>query len=187
VDSTGVKLYGEGEWKVRLHGADRRRTWRKLHLLIDHATHEALACSMTEQYVLDRGELPGLLDQVEGEVTEVLGDGAYDVQGCYRAIRGRGARAVIPPKKRARVRGGPEFRDRDAAVLRGREVGRDTWKKESGYHRRSLVETAMMRLKAIFSDSLKSREWGRQETELRVRCAALNRMTSLGMPQSYAV
>jgi hypothetical protein len=86
---------------------------------------------------------------------------------------------------KAGVRGGSEFRDRNAAVLRGREVGRDEWKREAGYHRRSLAETAMMRLKTIFSDKLKAREWRRQETELRVRCAAMNRMTSLGMPQSY--
>jgi hypothetical protein len=187
VDSTGVKLYGEGEWKVRLHGADKRRTWRKLHLAVDHRTQEAVACSMSEQYVLDRKELPGLLGEVEGEVAEVLGDGAYDFHGCYKAVHARGARSVIPPKKRARVRGGPEFADRDAAVLRGREVGRDEWKREAGYHRRSLAETAMMRLKAIFSDKLKAREWRRQATELRVRCAAMNRMTQLGMPQSYAV
>jgi hypothetical protein len=187
VDSTGVKLYGEGEWKVRVHGADKRRTWRKLHLCIDHRTQEAVACSMSEQYVLDRKELPGLPSQVEGEVAEVLGDGAYDFQNCYAAIRGRDARAIIPPKKRARVRSGPEFGGRNAAVLRGREVGRDEWKKEAGYHRRSLAETAMMRLKTIFSEKLKAREWRRQATELRVRCAALNRMTSLGMPQSYAV
>ena len=79
------------------------------------------------------------------------------------------------------------FRDRDAAVLRAREVGRDGWKKEAGYHRRSLAETAMMRLKTVFSDKLKAREWRRQETELRVRCAAMNKMTSLRMPESYAV
>jgi hypothetical protein len=187
VDSTGVKLYGEGEWKVRLHGAEKRRTWRKLHLLIDHTTQEAVACSMSEQYVLDRRELPILLKGVEGEVAEVLGDGAYDFHDCYKAIHARGARSVIPPQKRARIRGGPEFRDRNAAVLRGREVGRDEWKKEAGYHRRSLAETAMMRFKTIFSDRLKAREWRRQETELRVRCAVMNRMTSLGMPQSYAV
>jgi hypothetical protein len=125
VDSTGVKLYGEGEWKVRLHGAEKRRTWRKLHLMIDHTTQEAVACSMSEQYVLDRKELPRLLKGVEGEVAEVLGDGAYDFQDCYRAIHARGAHAVIPPQKRARVRSGPEFQDRNAAVLRGREVGRD--------------------------------------------------------------
>jgi hypothetical protein len=187
VDSTGVKLYGEGEWKVRLYGAERRRTWRKLHLLVDHRTHEAVACSMSEQYVLDRRELPGLLRGFAGEVAEVLGDGAYDFQGCYKAIHATGARAVIPPQRRARVRGGAEFGDRNAAVARGREVGRDEWKKEAGYHRRSLAETAMMRFKTIFSDRLKAREWRRQETELRVRCAAMNRMTSLGMPQSYVV
>jgi hypothetical protein len=187
VDSTGVKLYGEGEWKVRLHGAEKRRTWRKLHLLIDHRTQEAVACSMTEQYVLDRRALPGLLKDVEGEVAEVLGDGAYDFQDCYKAIRASGARSVIPPQVRARVRSGAEFGDRNAAVLRGREVGRDEWKKEAGYHRRSLVETAMLRFKTIFSDKLKAREWRRQEAELRVRCAAMNRMTSLGMPHSYAV
>jgi hypothetical protein len=187
VDSTGVKLYGEGEWKVRLHGAEKRRTWRKLHLLVDHTTHEAVALEMTDKDVLDRRALPGLLAEVEGEVAEVLGDGAYDFQGCYKGIHGRGARAVIPPQVRARVRSGPEFRDRNAAVLRGREVGRDEWKKEAGYHRRSLAETAMMRIKTIFSEKLKAREWRRQVTELRVRCAAMNRMTSLGMPQSYAV
>jgi len=187
VDSTGVKLYGEGEWKVRLHGKEELRTWRKLHLLIDHTTHECIALSMTEKDVLDRRELPGLLGTVEGEVAEVLGDGAYDFQDCYRATHARGARPVIPPQVRARVRSGPEFHDRNAAVLRGHEVGRDEWKKEAGYHRRSLAETAMMRFKTIFSDKLKAREWRRQETELRLRCAAMNRMTSLGMPQSYAV
>jgi hypothetical protein len=186
VDSTGLKLDGEGEWKVRLHGAEKRRTWRKLHLLIDHTTHEAVALSMTDKNVLDRRELPGLLGEVEGEVVEVLGDGAYDFQGCYKAICARGARSVIPPQVRARVRSGAEFGDRNAAVLRGREVGRDEWKKEAGYHRRSLAETAMVRIKTIFSDKLKAREWRRQVTELRVRCAALNRMTSLGMPRSYA-
>ena len=187
VDSTGIKLYGEGEWKVRLHGKEKRRTWRKLHLLVDHRTHECVSLSMSDKDMLDRRELPELLGEVEGEVAEVLGDGAYDFQGCYRAIHARGARSVIPPQRRARVRAGSEFGDRNAAVLRGREVGRDEWKKEAGYHRRSLAETAMMRLKTIFSDKLKSREWRRQETELRMRCAAMNRMTNLGMPQSYAI
>lgn len=187
VDSTGVKLYGEGEWKVRLHGKQKRRTWRKLHLIIDHRTHQAVALKMTDKDVLDRRALPGLLKEVEGEVAELLGDGAYDFHDCYKAIHAAGARAVIPPQVRARVRGGPEFDDRNAAILRGREIGRADWKKEAGYHRRSLAETAMMRLKMIFSDRLKAREWRRQQTELRLRCVAMNRMTALGMPHSYAV
>jgi hypothetical protein len=72
-------------------------------------------------------------------------------------------------------------------VLRSRAVGMGQWKREAGYHRRGLAEAAVMRLKTIFSDKLKAREWRRQVTGLRVRCAALNRMTSLGMPRSQAV
>ena len=187
IDSTGVKVYGEGEWKVRLHKFERRRTWRKLHVAIDHTTHEVVALSMTGKDVLDRVEVPHLLRAVEGEVSEVLGDGAYDFEVCHRAIYERNARAIIPPKQGARLRGRPHFKDRDEAVRRSREIGKEHWKKESGYHRRSLVETAMMRIKTLFSDKLKAREWSRQETELRVRCAALNRMTALGMPTSVAV
>lgn len=187
IDSTGIKLYGEGEWKVRLHGADKRRTWRKLHLCIDHTTHEVVSLSMTHKDVLDRVEVPHLLKAVEGEVSEVLGDGAYDFEVCHRAIHQSGARVVIPPRKGARVRGQPHFRDRDDAIRRSREVGKEQWKKQSGYHCRSLVETAMMRIKTLFSDRLKSREWSRQQTELRVRCAAMNRMTALGMPQAKVV
>jgi hypothetical protein len=187
IDSTGMKVYGEGEWKMRLHGKERRRTWRKLHLCIDHTTHEVVSLSMTDKDVLDRVEMPHLLKTVEGQIREVLGDGAYDFEVCHRAIRERSARAVIPPKKGARVRAIPHFKDRDEAVVRSRQVGKDQWKQESGYHRRSLVETAMMRLKTLFSDRLKAREWKRQQTELRIRCAAMNRMTALGMPKAKVV
>jgi hypothetical protein len=78
VGPTGVKLNGEGEWKVRFHGKEKRRTWRKLHLMLDHRTYEAVALSMTDKGVLGRRELPGLLRQVKGGVAELLGYGAYD-------------------------------------------------------------------------------------------------------------
>jgi len=187
VDSTGLKVYGEGEWKVRLHGYDKRRTWRKLHLGIDHHSQQVVATSITDKEVLDRRAVPALLSQVEGPVGQVLGDGAYDYAVCYEAISARRARAIIPPKARARLWGRPHSQSRDANVKVMREVGLEKWKRKVRYHRRSLVETAMMRLKTIFSEKLKSRTFDRQEVEARVRCAALNRMTGLGMPQSYAV
>ncbi|HYG82493.1 MAG TPA: hypothetical protein VD861_19005 [Pyrinomonadaceae bacterium] len=72
--------------------------------------------------------------------------------------------------------------------MRGvRRLGAKGWKKKVGHHRRSLVETAISRLKGLFADKLKSREGKRQATEVRIRCAAWNRMTELGMPQSCAV
>ena len=187
VDSTGLKVYGEGEWKVRLHGYGKRRTWRKLHLGIDHRPQRVAATSITEKDVLDRREVPGLLGQVEARVTQVLGDGAYDYAVCYEAIAARGARAIIPPKARARLWRKPHSRSRDGNVRAMRRVGLEGWKQKAGYHRRSLVETAMVRLKTLFGDKLKSRTFDRQEAEARIRCAALNRMTELGMPRSYVV
>lgn len=86
IDSTGIKVYGEGEWKVRTHGVGKRRTWRKLHLAIDPQTGEIIAEELTENDQGDSEELPGLLDQVEKPVGQVIADGAYDAKTCYEAI-----------------------------------------------------------------------------------------------------
>ena len=76
---------------------------------------------------------------------------------------------------------------RDENLRRIRAVGRAQWKRESGYHQRSLAETGMFREKTIFGEKLSSRDFENQATEAFIRCAALNRMTQLGMPQSYPV
>jgi Transposase DDE domain len=86
IDSTGIKVYGEGEWKVRTHGISKHRTWRKIHLAIDPETHEILAEEMTENDAGDPEELPELLDQVSIPINRVIADGAYDTKKCYEAI-----------------------------------------------------------------------------------------------------
>ena len=68
-----------------------------------------------------------------------------------------------------------------------RHIGRKHWKRKCGYHRRSLAETAIFRIKTIFGDRVHSRSFEGQGVEMLIRCAALNRMTHLGMPDSYAV
>jgi hypothetical protein len=187
IDSSGLKVFGEGEWKVRLHGADKRRTWRKLHISMDAATHQLTAALLTDKELLDRNALSHLLEQTEGEVERVCADGAYDFEKCYRAINQRGAVALIPPRRDAIIRAKSPFEQRDENLRAIRRHGRKRWKQQSGYHRRSLVECALFRLKTIFSDRLRSRGTDTQTTEALTRCAAMNRMTSLGMPQSYAV
>ncbi len=67
------------------------------------------------------------------------------------------------------------------------EVGRAEWKRESDYHRRSLSETTMFRFKIIFGNTCSRRTFDNQASELLLACAALNRMTHLGMPDSYAL
>jgi IS5 family transposase len=191
VDATGVKVYGEGEWKVRQHGWSRRRTWRKLHLGVDEATGEVVAAAVSTNSFKDSQLLPDLLEQVEGELSQVSADGAYDSRNCYDALRERAARAAIPPQKRARIwQHGNTKRERhlrDENLREIRRKGRAQWKRESGYHRRSLAETAVFRVKMIFGERVRARSFDGQASQLLVRCATLNRMTHLGMPDSYKV
>jgi IS5 family transposase len=191
VDSTGIKVYGEGEWKVRQHGYSRRRAWRKLHLGVDAATGELVAVVVTTNSFKDSQLLPDLLDQVEDEITQVSADGAYESRNCYDAIRGREARAAIPPQKRARIwqhgntKAERHIRDENLRAIR--RTGRAQWKRDGNYHRRSLAETAVFRVKMIFGERVGARSFDGQAAQLLVRCAALNRMTHLGMPDSYRV
>ena len=188
VDATGLKVYGEGEWKVRTHGIGKRRAWRKLHIAMDAESGEILATVCTTSNVGDKEVLPNLLGQITGEVEQLTGDGGYDYVTCYEVTARRKARAVIPPRRTGRLHPSDDrLRAREKNLLRIRKVGRKKWKRESHYHRRSLVETQMMRVKTIFGSKLSSRRFNNQATEMRVRCAALNRMTRLGMPQSYAL
>ena len=186
-DASGLKVFGEGEWKVRTHGQAYRRTWRKLHLGIDADSHQLVVALLTDKEVVDPRVLPRLLKQVEAPVERVYADGAYDARTCYRAIHQRGARALIPPRKGSVFWQNDYLNDRNRNLRGVLRHGPDEWKRRSGYHKRSLVETAFSRLKAIFSDRLRSRRDDAQVTEVMMRCAALNRMTGLGMPDSYRI
>jgi hypothetical protein len=191
IDSTGVKVYGEGEWKTRQHGVSKRRTWRKLHLALDEATGEILAVVASGNDTADCEVLSMLLEQIESDIEQVSADGAYDTRTCYEEIRQRGAKAVIPPRQGAKiwVHGNTKAQrhQRDENLRQIRRKGRKRWKQDSHYHRRSLSETGMFRFKTTLGDRLSSRNFDNQATEMFVKCAALNRMINLCKPDSYAV
>lgn len=187
IDSSGLKVYGEGEWQVRTHGQQKRRTWRKLHISMDAETHQLTAASITDKDLLDRNAMAGLLEQTTAEIELVCADGAYDFEQCYRAIKKKEAVALIPPRADAVVRGKSPFEHRDENVRQIKSKGRKVWKKVSHYHRRSLVECAFFRLKTIFTGRLRAKRLDTQSAEAKLRCLALNRLTKLGMPKSYAV
>lgn len=190
-DSTGVKVYGEGEWKVRQHGYSKRRTWRKLHLSIDEQTLEIVVAGGSTNSVSDGEMLPVMLAEVRDEVCQVSADGAYDQRKCYDAINRVKARAAIPPRRGARIWQHANTRAerlvRDENLRSIRKQGRKSWKEGCGYHRRSLAETTVFRYKMTFADKLHSRKIENQFTEMFIKCAVLNRMVHLGMPQSYKV
>lgn len=191
VDSTGVKVYGEGEWKARQHGVDKRRTWRKLHVGVNEAAGEILAAVASTHSVSDDEAFGDVIDAIDDEIEQVSGDGAYDKRKCYDKIATRGAKPTIPPRQDA-VRWedepeGEQTHPRNQVLERIEQVGRQQWKQESGYHRRSLAETTMFRFKSIFGGRLRRRLFDNQAVELLLKCVALNRMIQLGKPDSYQV
>jgi hypothetical protein len=191
LDSTGLKVFGEGEWKVRKHGYSRRRTWRKLHLAIDAETHEVQAVAVTEAGVDDAEEVDHLLKPIGRPVASAAADGAYDKREVDRVLEPRAARILIPPRSNAKIgkhgnAAGPP-RARDENLRRIRRVGRRAWKREVGYHIRSLAETGVFRMKTIFGGHLASRLMACPVTGGAIRGRALNIMTHLGMPQSERV
>jgi hypothetical protein len=192
-DSTGLKIYGEGEWKVRKHGYSKRRTWRKLHLGADPENGEIQAVLLTENNISDDAVVKELLEQIEQTLLACAADGAYDKRKVYDALNKHSpeVKILIPPRKNARIwqhgNSKAERLKRDENLRYIRKHGRQQWKEDSDYHMRSLAETAMFRLKTIFGDELSARLLETQTTQALIRCLALNKMTHLGMPESYPV
>lgn len=190
IDSTGIKVEGEGEWNARKHGGPKRRVWRKIHLGIDEQTLEVRAVEITGSHIGDAPVLPDLLNQIPADETigSVTADGAYDTRKCHDAIAGRGAHAVIPPRKNAQqwktVTAGAVARNE--ALRASRYLGRAIWRNWSGYHRRSRVETKMHCVK-LLGQRLLARDFDRQVAEVQVRIAVMNGYTALGIPITEAV
>jgi hypothetical protein len=193
LDSTGLKIFGEGEWKVRKHGYSKHRTWRKLHLGANPDTGEIQGVVLTENSVSDDAVVKEMLEQIEPTVLSCAADGAYDKRRVYEALNEHSPQVdiLIPPRKNARIwqHGNlqAERLKRDENLRYIRKHGRKSWKADSGYHMRSLAETLMFRLKTIFGDKLSARLLETQTTQALVRCMALNKMTYLCMPESYPV
>jgi hypothetical protein len=191
LDSTGMKIYGEGEWKVRTHGASKRRTWRKLHVGVDPQSGELQAAVLTENSISDDEMAETLFQQIEHPIAALAADGSYDKRKVYASLHAHSpdARVLIPPRKNAHIwqhgNTRTERLKRDENLRFIRQHGRANWKRESGYHMRSLAETAMFRMKTLFGEHLSARLLETQTTQAMIRCAALNRMAHLGMPQSY--
>jgi hypothetical protein len=189
IDSTGLKLFGRGEWDEEKHGR-ARRSWRKLHLAVDADTGEIVACVLTDNGADDAGEVPALLGQVEGEIASVTADGAYDGEPVYHAATSRQPDrppdVVIPPRSSAVAStedaGAQSQRDRHIQLIA--EKGRMAWQRATGYGRRSHAETAVGRYKAIIGPRLRARSLPAQQGEAAIAVEVLNRMLRVAKPVS---
>ncbi|APG46722.1 transposase, IS4 family [Phaeobacter porticola] len=190
IDRTGIKSEGEGEWNARKHGGAKRRIWRKIHMGIDEETLEIRAVEVTTSNIGDAPMLPELIDQISPDQTigSVTAEGAYDTCKCHDAIAARNANAVIPPRKNTKpwkpASAGAVARN--DAINASRYLCRTIWKRWSGYHRKSRVETKMHCVKRL-RQSLMARDFERQVAEIQIRVAVLNRYTALGTPVTQAV
>lgn len=189
IDSTGLKLFGEGEWKVRTHGASKRREWRKLHLIVDVHTKMIPAAKLTSHSIDDAAVGAELLKaKFDGCIERLLGDGAYDKTKMYHASRCVGGQLITPPAKNARMQQNV-FNSakipRDHAIARIKLLGGDAqarklWKIETGYHDRSIAETSVYRFKQTFTDRLRHRRFENQATEAAIKINILNTFARIG-------
>jgi hypothetical protein len=191
VDSTGLKLYGAGEWLVEKHGAKRRRSWRKMHLGVDARTGRIVAATLTDRDEDDASQVGPLLDQVADPVASVTADGAYDQESVYADVAERHpeAEVVVPPRSTAvpseSAETAPTQRDRHLQLIA--EKGRMGWQKATGYNARARAEAAISRYKRVIGDGLHARTDRRRATEVNVGVHALNRMLELGRPESVRI
>jgi hypothetical protein len=164
LDSTGLQLFGQGEWDAEKHGRARRQ-WRKLHLAVDAGTGEIAAHVLTDGHADDAAQLPGLLGQVEGVIVSVTADGAYDGEPTYAAAAARQRHpppdVVVPPRASAVPSSdgsngaSQSLRDRHIQLMA--ERGRMGWQEATGDGRRNQAETAMARYRHLIGPKLRGR------------------------------
>lgn len=192
IDSTGLKILGEGEWKSKKHGKTKKRLWRKLHLGVNVKNQKIESLELSNLGTQDCQAYPKVVNGVDGNILSVIGDGAYDRFSCYEVSEQKKIRLIAPPQKNARTSverprnkykaGSSAVKKRDNAIKSIRTVGRAEWKIANGYHKRSLAETAMYRMKTLIGSQLKTRKMASQSVEAAIWCRAVNKMSELGLP-----
>ena len=186
VDSTGLKIFGEGEWLHNKHNVQpKRKSWRKLHLGLDLNTGEIVYTYLTKDDVGDPKALPELLDQLEIPVSRFLADGAYDGAPTSDLLMERFVKDVeiiIPPPITAvvspKAARDPTPRDKHMAEIAQR--GRMGWQVRCGYNQRSRAEAQIGRWKMVIRPKMHARKFDNQKTEPKIATHILNKMNELG-------
>ena len=190
VDSTGLKVCGQGEWHTQKHGEKKQKRWKKLHIGAD-GQGQIIALTVTESHEQDPSQVPALLSQVERDIALFIGDGIYDQAPVYAAVETHspGAQVIIPPRKDAVLSPSamttPSQRDQHLLVIE--HEGRFAWKRTSGYYAQSQAENAFSRFKRTFGGGLRAKRDASQGREAALAGQLLNRMLELGRPQSYTI
>src|SRR3990167_3192835 len=167
------------------------------YIALNSEAQEIEAFELTDLGGQDWEGFENLIEEIEKELGDVIGDGAYDRFPCYKLATTKKFKLIVPPQRNARNSEERKkkiskakrvfLQGRDATIKTVREIGRVEWKKEARYHRRSLVETLMFRIKTILGSRLSSRLFENQKVETAIWCKIINHMTQLVMPISYVI
>lgn len=189
VDSTGLKIFGTGEWQDCKYQLKQRKEWRKLHIVINRETGTILSSELTTNHVGDPTPVPELLDRINQNIASLSGDTAYDVEPVYLSVANKNATAIIAPRANAVVTENciETIPNRALNINDINEYGKQRWQKFSGYNWRSLVETTMSRYKKIIGSRVYSKKLSHQQKEATIGCYVLNKMLELGMPDTFKI
>ena len=202
-DSTGLNVYSTSGYHQRNHGkkalCHKHEQWKKIHIVLELDSMQIIAMSYTSSRVNDCEVVGDLSEQIKGPITSVRADGAYDTNEFYELLHERQAQAIIPPavtsKAQDELKNQPKTkkdylqqRDETIHFIRQHEsfeVGLKQWKLTSGYHRRSLVEATMFRLKRIFGFYLQHKTEQGRINEIITKINLLNQMAALGKAEYF--
>lgn len=103
IASTGLQVYGPGQWLEERHGVKSRRGWRKPHLAPDADSGDIIAHVMTDQEAGDASQVGPLFDQIDTPIGQLTAYGAYDGDPTYGAVTNHSpdAAVIIPPRANA--------------------------------------------------------------------------------------
>lgn len=185
LDSTGLKIHGQGEWNRKKHSQRDRRQWVKMHLAVDNETMQILAVESTADDVHDCEVFGQLVDAVPDKIDKALGDGAYDTLAAYKKSTDSGIELVALPRGNAAVEQNAKdlhLIKRNEHVAYYKEKGIYAWANKNGYWSRNRAEATMSRFKTTFSGTLSSRKVTSQKNEIVLKCAILNTFANIIMP-----
>ena len=187
LDSTGLKQYGKDEWHQEKHKIKPRRSWKKMHLIVDD-NHIIQGVELTEKSVHDSEVISDLLNQVEGKGDRYVADGAYDTKEVYEEIekQNKKVKIVISPRENA-VASYEWHAERNKTLDIIDKHGYKGWYKIRKYGFQNYAELSMQRYKKIIGPKMHSRDLLRQKNEAVIATSILNKFTTLGMPISEKV
>ena len=182
IDSSGLAVH-----VGQLHKTPKSRDYRKLHLCVDEETGDVVACELTSKRARDSSRVASLVGKIDSPIASARADTAYDASNVYEVLENhstrRSPKVLIPPRKDAQLASeSAATRQRNCNIRAQSRIGKRKWHIESGYSKRSKIETTFYRYKTIVGSAMRARGLASQRVEARIGCKILNIMTALGMP-----